>query len=1164
MSIQDHIEIDTVYTRSINLERDIDSSTIVKSYIPTTRSLLALRQIVKTLNEDNMPRSWALVGPYGSGKSSFAVYLAHLFDNPGNVATKLALQVFCDADDVASVDFYRHTKGSKGYLPILLTGTPEPLGVRFVASLRDAAIRFWQSLPGRPPEIIGKLTAAASQKNITTHEILTFVEDLRAAVEAKKGKGLLIIFDELGKFLEYEARHYGANDIYLLQALAEMAANGRKANIYVFTLMHQGFEQYARGLGEDIRNEWSKVQGRFENIPFLESTEQTLRIMSKAFVNNLPAFDQKEIATACKKMASELAQEKALPGSLDQEAAAQLFSQCYPLHPVTVLILPILCQKMAQNERTLFSYLGSKEQHGLRDSLSRLQNVGEWVMPWQVYEYFILNQPAVLADPTTHRRWAEVVTALERLGDAPPKEVELLKTIGLLNIIGAQGGFKASKNIVGLCSRSTRDAILSANTLIENSVLQFRKFSNEYRVWQGSDFDLDAAVRDELGQIGKFDLAAAINSRKPMQPVVARRHTIKTGAMRYFSPVFVDLHSFHKEPKRTDQQRIILCLAESANDLESGRREVVPYFEKLDIIALCSNGSQLREAVAEVLALRRVEQNYSELQTDPIAQREFKDRLAAAERLEDELLLRLVEHPENAQWFWQAEKITVANKRDLQRELSRILDKIYNLSPQIHNELINRDKPSAQAAAARNKLVVAIVHHADKPDLGIEKFPAEKGIYRAFLQATGLHQEVSEGQWQLVAPKKDNLFNFYPVWQKIDAFLESTQKTPRSFAELDAILQAPPYGVKAGVLPLLYLSVFRCNQEDLALYEDKVYTPYISDQHIERFMKRPDYFTVQRIRMYGIRASLFQQYIKVLYGESTQQKASLLAIAKPLAQFMAKLPEYTKQTNRLSGASQKTRKAFELAKSPMDLLFCRLPNACGYPAIDPDESDGKKIEGFAVALVEVIRELRDAYDKMIADFQALMAQALFPDIKKAIELRKMRQKVCSRYEELLPYTVDVKGLRPFIECLADEKGDDELWLSRLLLFLGGRASDKWLDVDRDGAVKRLEELSRRLIDLRVLQDHYLQTTAKFGDGFEVIRLRSMRHGKTDHDEIVRINDSTKKYIQSNKEKFQILLSELDSNESRLALLADLVDEFMAQKKGATKEALESELGVINE
>ena len=1164
MSIQKYVEIDTVYTRSINLERDINSSTIVKSYIPTSRSLRILRRIGETLNEEDMPRSWALVGPYGSGKSSFAVFLARLMGAPNNQSTLDAFNVYCDADLDACSGIYQYTEGTKGYLSVLLTGTPEPLGHRFVASLRDAALRYWQTIPGRRPVIINALSEAASQKDITIHEILVLVEELRAAVEAKKGKGLLIIFDELGKFLEYEARHYGANDIYMLQALAEMAAVGRKANVHIFTLMHQGFEQYARGLGEDLRNEWSKVQGRFENIPFLESTEQTLRIVSKAFVHKLAKDDQKVIAAKCKKMAITLAKEKALPGSLDQEIATYLFSQCYPLHPITVLILPILCQKMAQNERTLFSYLGSKEQHGLRDSLTRMQKIGEWVMPWEIFDYFILNQPAVLTDPTTHRRWAEVITAIERLGDAPLKEIELLKTIGLLNIIGAQGGFKPSKTIVSLCMTSKKATTMVTDALIEKSVLQFRKFSNEYRVWQGSDFDLDAAIKNELDQIGRFDLPSAINARKPLQPIVARRHTIKTGSLRYFTPVFVDLSSYRQAPQQTDQQRIIFCLVESADDLKTTRREVTSHFAKWDLIALCPNGSQLREAVAEVLALQRVEQNCPELQTDPVAQREFKDRMAAAQFLEDELLHDLFEHPENAQWFWKNDEITITNKRSLQQTLSTILNKIYDKAPQIHNELINREKPSAQASAARNKLVMAMVHNADKRDLDIEKFPAEKGIYRAFLRATGLHQPVNKGKWQLMPPTEDNKYNFFPVWEKIDEFLESTKDTPRSFAELNTILQAPPYGVKAGVLSLFYLTALLCYQEELALYEDKVYTPYFSDQHIERFMKRPDYFTVQRIRMYGIRASLFQQYVKVLYGENADQKSSLLAVAKPLAQFMAQLPEYTKQTNRLSDASRKARKSFDLAKSPIDLLFVRLPKACGYPAIDPDEADGRKIEGFAAALVEVIRELRDAYDKMIADFQVIMSQALFPDIQKTIDIRTLRRKACGRYEDLRQYTVDMKGLRPFIGHLADKNGNDELWLKRLLLFLGGRASDKWHDVDRDRAVKRLEELSRRLRDLHYLQASYLKTKSRLEDDFDIIRLRSMRHGKTENDEIICIDKSTKKYIQANKAEFQKLLKGFDSDETRLALLADLLDDLLEKQKNTKKDLPDSNNGVVNE
>ena len=89
----------------------------------------------------------------------------------------------------------------------------------------------------------------------------------------------------------------------------------------------------------------------------------------------------------------------------------------------------MLCQKVAQNERTLFSYLGSREQQGFQDSLSRCLKVSDWIYPWEIFDYFILNQPTALTDHFTHRRWAEVVTAVDRLGDAPVEEQQILKAI---------------------------------------------------------------------------------------------------------------------------------------------------------------------------------------------------------------------------------------------------------------------------------------------------------------------------------------------------------------------------------------------------------------------------------------------------------------------------------------------------------------------------------------------------------------------------------------------------------------------------------------------------------------------------------------------------------------------------------------------------------------
>ena len=149
----------------------------------------------------------------------------------------------------------------------------------------------------------------------------------------------------------------------------------------------------------------------------------------------------------------------------------------------------------------------------------------------------------------------------------------------------------------------------------------------------------------------------------------------------------------------------------------------------------------------------------------------------------------MIDSPADSVWYHNGNKLEIANKRAMQEMLSDVLDKVYNKTPKIFNELINRDKPSAQANAARNKLLYAMQNHASEFDLGIDKFPAEKAIYRAVLRETGLHQLTDDGDtWQLCAPSTDgrkDKANIRHVWQRIDKFLDSTEKQSKSFAELN-------------------------------------------------------------------------------------------------------------------------------------------------------------------------------------------------------------------------------------------------------------------------------------------------------------------------------------------------------------------------------------------
>lgn len=1154
MSLADQLIVNAQYTRSVNLERDCDSPTVVRGYIPTPRALHTLGRIADTLDAEVAPRAWSLVGPYGAGKSSFAAFLTHLLGAPQADNTQAALDVLDAAEPALGRRFCsdgEDAKAHRGHCVAVLTGSPEPFAQRLASALVGGATRYWAERIGRRPDVIEALRRLSDAEQVTTSELMAAVSALQDAIARAGGPGLLLVIDELGKFLEYEARHYGANDIFLLQALAERANAAHAAKLTVVVLLHQSMDQYARGLGDTLKNEWAKVQGRFETIPFIESAEEVLRVVAAAFTHLFEKDEAERIRAQAADVAAKLAKAAALPKALDTETATELFGRCYPLHPVSALLLPLLCQKVAQNERTLFSYLGSHEPFGFGDSLARLAKLGDWILPWQLYEYFIRNQSASVADHFTRRRWMEVVTATERLGDAPERQDQLLKSIGLLNIIGAQGGLKASKELVALCADPPGTAPSVTRQLMDRSVLQYRKFSGEYRVWEGSDFDLEAAVQEQIERTGRFNLASVLNKEHALEPILGRRHAIQTGTLRYFLPSFADVGTFRRLPESTDTPRIIFFLIQNEADRARFNDEVLGYFTGPDIVVACPDADRLRQVIAEVMALQRVRREAQALNTDPVAQREHKDRLAVATAKRREMLRALSEHPNTGVWHWRGLALDLETRRDLQAALSRILDEIYHASPIIRNELINRDKPSSQAAAARNRLLAAMLRRGSEADLGIEKFPPERAIYLALLREPGIHCQAGD-RWELAAPTEDDSpdkraseFRFGPVWQRIAAFMTENEHAPVPFSDLDTLLQAPPYGVKRGVLPILYLAGYLVYQDECALFEEGRYIPYLTEEQLERFVRRPGDFAVQSFRIEGLRASLFREYLRLMFDDP-ERGTSVLTIARPLAQFMGDLPEYANLTRRVSQTAQRVRSVFALAKSPQALLFEQLPAACGLEDLERDNPDEEALRRFADRLKQALRELKSAFPDLLKRFQGLMAHAFSLD--RISDLAELRAVLHGRLDGFDRYTIDANGLRAFIRRVTKDSGTDEEWFANVLLFLGQKPAKKWNDADAEGAEYRLAEFARRIHDLDKLRVHYDGQRHATDAEFDVVLLRSLRKGGAEHEQVVCINHATRTAIKTVRQEISEQIHNLPDPSLRYALLAELAEEFLQTRQ----------------
>ncbi|MGR3914395.1 MAG: hypothetical protein OD918_07725 [Gammaproteobacteria bacterium] len=1086
-SIGKFVTINAALSRSVNLERDKPAHALLDAYILTSRALQSIGNVADVCaGKKDIDKAWALIGSYGSGKSSFALYLSHLLANPRNANGKKALAKLQSAGSTAdnhAAAIANHLRGSRGYCPVLLSGSPEPLAKAFLRALAAGiAPYFADELRIDSRNEIREINRLMKSPANRLTAIAQLIRKIQKRIENMRGKGLLIVIDELGKFLEYAERHE-SDDIFLLQMLAEQAHTTGKSNILLFVLLHQSFEQYGRALSAALRNEWTKIQGRYQILPFVETAEQSLRVMAQAFQNQLPKSVAARLKREIESMVIAMEAEGILPPSLAKKTAIDLFWQCYPLHPMTALLLPRLCQKIAQNERSLFGYLGSPDPAGLIAQM-RSMDIGDFLRPAAVYDYFINTQPAS-NDLQTQRAWVEVLSAIDRLSDSGRAEVDMLKTIGLFNIAGSVGGIKASTAALKLCFGHARGFNATLNKLLGKSTITFRKFNNEYRVWQGSDFDLEQAVAEQQAYVQTMDIAAEINVAAPLLPLVAKRYSIEKHSMFYFVPKFINASQYESETAESDKPRIIFCLSDGGrgDGKKRFRDKIVWHFSSRDIVVHCANSDAIKTFCRARVAVQKAGEAPAVGQ-DPVIQREFRHHLAAAQQAERKTIATIIEQPQLHLWYCNGEKQKLKSKRDIQALLSNVLESVYPKTPTIKNELINRDHPSAQAITGRKKLLFALLQSSDKENFGIEAYPAEMSMYLAIFKASGVHKEIG-GKWKISKPAKMNQCNFHATWGEIERFFDSTDDQAKDVSVLTATLTAPPYGIKNAMLPVFYLAVYLHRKDEIAVYENRIYVPYFTADHMERFLKRPDTFAFQQFKIAGVTQDLVREYEKGLFeGEKTQ---NVLALFKAIAKFMDAIPAYTKQTATISTTAQNVRDAFKYPKSPQDLLFKKLPAACGY------ENGGSM--NFGNRLKEALREIKNAYPNM-CEKQACALKKVF-DLKSTDVTVKLRARARETCEPLREYTLET-DMHTFLNCVTTDFGSDSAWLQRVLELMLGKPSKNWNDNDALYASHKIIEYGKRMNELNKLRIYSLDRKLENIESDAVIfSLKSAKKGGYD-------------------------------------------------------------------
>ena len=1113
------------FLRSANLGRDFQDPSALSGYVMTDFTQACLGRVASGLEPGSSQRAWRMTGDYGCGKSSFALLLAHTLAGHGASIPRHLREA------VASTPI---SAKAPRLIPVLVTCSRQALGLSILESLAVAMEQAYRTVSkSKLATEVRALLRAGTEP--TEDQIFRLVLRANSTItEDRKGTGLLLIIDELGKFLEFAALQPQRQDVFLLQRLAEAAARSGGQPLFVVSLLHQGFNAYADKLHQSAQREWEKVAGRFEEIVFDQPVSEIAHLVASALnvkTQQIPKSVARELRRAMQQTAA-----LGWFGSGHGKTLSDVAVRLYPLHPTVIPVLIRTFRRFGQNERSLFSFLLSNEPFGLQAFSARRAPDRAPYRLHDFYDYVRTNFGHRLATQSYRSHWNLIDSTIDSFSTESELEVNVLKTVGILNLLN-DGDLLPTEESVSLAlegpTPGTRIRVRESLEKLHHGkrILYNRGRARGLCLWPHTSVDLEKAYEDACRAVGTAQqVATSVKELLDPRPIVARRHYIETGTLRHFEVQYrlmAQLSETLSQVPPASDGLIIVPLCESADD-----REAAIKFAKQDrfkqepncLIAVPKELEFLIGLVQEVQRWDWISANTPELNSDKFAREEVsRQRTAAGSQLqkciESRIGITQSSGETGLEWFRMGRSVAVKGGRDLLQQLSNILDETFPRAPRIYNELINRRAISSAAAAARMRLVERMFTSAHAELLGMSplKKPPEMSIYLSLLRNTGLHAKQGV-RWVIGEPNPvaDQKCRILPVLHLISKIIQSEPDRRVSVASLFAEMRKPPYGCRDGIIPLL-LTVFAiAHDRDVAFYKDGTYLRELGAEDILVLTKSPEKFDIQYCKIEGVRAEVFQQLLAVLDVKTQpEREAELLDVVRNLCVFVARLPAYVQNTKKLSPTALAVRDAILNAREPARLLFTELPYACGFAPFAPNACGERPPTEFTDALKKAIDDLRAAFPEL--------QERLSKGIRNAFDIpgdfQQFRATLAVRAGRAV-LGVNEPKLRAFCLRLMDDNLPESEWIESLGSYLALKPPSKWRDTEEEIFSTELAQCATRFYRVESI------VFAKNGDLAQSagVRLAVTQASGAEHEQVVYFTAEEEPQLRSLQSEFEAFLA----------------------------------------
>lgn len=1015
------------FQRAVRIDSDFGKPEALQGFLCTATFARAITTISAQF-ESTGQGAYTVTGPFGGGKSSLLLAFAGAVGARGRTrdCAKAALGVAVSRSITQSF-----RPGAHGWRVIPVLGARSDPSALVAEAL--AAAGAWH----------GRL------RSRRIHDDAEVLAALKRLAMRPGHSGVVLIFDELGKVLEYLASTGG--DLQFFQNLAELASRSNH-RMLVLGVLHQAFDEYVGRAGREVRDEWAKVQGRYLDIPLSVAGSEQIELLSRAILSHRIPPKHTEVT----RTVAALLRQYRPDAARDVEAHLR---KCWPLHPVTACLLGATSRRrFGQNQRSLFGFLNSYEPSGFQEFLASA-SPGDLYTPDRFFDYLRSNlEPAILASPDGHR-WSLAVESLERVERRAPSNVHLslIKSIALLDLFRERSGLLSSEEILRTLHPSTTRKLL-ANILADFvawSVVSYRAHLSGYSLFAGSDFDVQVAIEDALTKVDTVSLAE-IKLLAGLRPIVAKRHYHETGALRWFDidvVALVDLQSNISKFTPNGAMGLFLLAVPTRGESPKSIRAILKATASTApasiVIGSCSTAPRILALAQEIGALEYIRKHRGELAGDPVARREVEARTAAVmAELESEARAALA----STIWYNLMEEYEVTGMGALARLGSDLADAIYHSSPRIHNELLNRSNPSSNAIAAQKVLLKNMVLRGSSSRLGIEGYPAEGGLYESLLAKTGLHHSSNSGA-RFVEPARRDPAHLFALWRDTDKLLARAIREPVSAAEIYSMWAAPPFGVRAGLRPVLLLAYLMTRLDRYTIYLQNSLEVALTDLSVDWLVQDPAHMTLriydpnerERRLLSGVRDT-----VATLLPSATQDLDDIVGLARGLVAIVKSQPTFAQRTARLSKAAATVRAAIRSADDPHTLLHETLPSSLDHEIGRANAPVADLVELLGSALVEIAA----VYGKTLKNFESILFSELGANAGM-LDLEHLHQRATRIHGLTGDFRLEalIARLMSYSGTLSDVEGIASL--------AANKPTRDWSDNDADRAEMEVADLAQR-------------------------------------------------------------------------------------------------------